>query len=159
MQKGLTLIELIVALVISGILTATAVAGMGYFGTGNKVKREASKLIDNFWQLRADAISGKKNPCLDFPQPDSVRIYSDLADVPDGYGAGDVLISKYKFYGKVRYLSILGGDGPTHSVCFSSQGVTGSAFTALDLTLGVDPLSPYKKRVYLLPSTGIAKMK
>jgi prepilin-type N-terminal cleavage/methylation domain-containing protein len=153
--SGFTLLELLVAIVVSGILVGGAAGAMSRFGRDNKVKYEASRLVDNIWEVRSKATSGMRNPCLDFPAPDSVRIYSDTSETPDGFGPGDLLLGGYRFKGGVTMTAVSGGSSPTHYVCFRSRGVSGSS---LMLTLGRDANDPGRKKVRLLPSTGIAKV-
>lgn len=97
-----------------------------------------------------------RNPCMDFPDSATVRLYSETSATPNGYGAGDVLIRSHVFRGGVLAHSIAGGAGATHYVCFEARGMMGSAGAALMLTLGADAST--RKTVRLLPSTGIAKV-
>jgi prepilin-type N-terminal cleavage/methylation domain-containing protein len=155
-SAGVTLIELIAALAIAGVLTAGAGFTLFKFAARNRVDAEASKVVDALWELRSRATTGMRNPCMDFPAPDSVRLYSDTSSRPDGYGEGDRPIAAFRYRGGVTALSIAGGQGAGHYVCFESRGMMGSAGAALMLTLGID--STHSKSVRLLPSTGIAKV-
>ncbi len=88
----MTLIESLMVLAISGLILAGAGRGLGLFGRKETVEFEASRLIDNLWHLRSRATVGIKNPCMDFPDGKTVRLYSDVADIPDGFGPRDGLL-------------------------------------------------------------------
>ena len=154
-ETGITLVEIAAGLVFLGILSIMGAKALSRFGSRGIADKEASRLVDDFWRLRALATTGSKSPCLDFPDSTSVRLYSDLSASPDGFGAGDRLLGARAFAGRVRSLALSGGQGPTHFVCFESRGVLGSASAALQVTLGRDAADG--RRVRLLPSTGIAK--
>lgn len=156
-QAGLTLVEMSVALAVAGILAGIGVAATGRLGTRNHVHAAADRVVDNLWELRSRAVTGMRNPCMDFPSPDSVRMYSDTSAAPDGFGTGDRLLGGFRFRGGVRALGLVGGRGDAHAVCFESRGILGSAATALEITLGADPGGPDRRKVRLLPSTGVAK--
>ncbi len=158
-ESGLTLVEIVVSLLIAAVLTAGALAAIGDFGSANKVGFEAEKLVDKLWELRAHASAGMRNPCLDFPLRDSVRVYRDTSARPNGFGPGDVAMEGYRFRGGVQALALAGGVGSTHYVCFESRGIVGSAGAALDVTLGVPASGGNGKRIRLLPSTGMARIK
>lgn len=130
---------------------------IGRYGSDGRVEYEANALIDHLWELRASASTGMKNPCLDFPDAGTVRLFSDMENEPDGFGSGDRLIRAYKFSGAVRVQSAAGGTGRTHFVCFRSEGVTGSAGAPLVVTLGSG--NARSKIVRLLPSTGTASLR
>jgi hypothetical protein len=154
----MTLVELLVILAVSAALAGAAAFGLSRFGSRNRIRAEADKVVDTLWDLRSRATAGMRNPCLDFPAPDSLRWYSDSSATPDGFGPGDRLLGSYRFRGGVRVLAIAGGQGATHAVCFQSRGLMGSAAAALLLTLGKQAGNPDNKRVRLLPSTGTAKV-
>lgn len=145
------------ALAVAGVLAAGGASVLGRFGVRNQVHAAADRVVDNLWELRSHAVTGMRNPCMDFPAPDSVRLYSDSSAVPDGFTPGDRLLGGFRFRGGVRALGLAGGRGASHAVCFESRGILGSAGTALEVTLGADPDGPDRMRVRLLPSTGVAK--
>jgi prepilin-type N-terminal cleavage/methylation domain-containing protein len=155
-SKGMTFVEILTTLVVMGVLSGGGAAVLAKYGSKNKVKYESEKVVNDLWELRSDATTGVKNPCMDFPAVDSVRTFSDSSTTPNGYGAGDLLLKTYKFGGKVKILSIAGGQGLNHYVCFESRGVMGSAGAALLVTIGAD--SSNCKTVRILPSTGMAKV-
>lgn len=157
-SKGMTLLEILIALVVAGVLTGAGAMALSRFGSRNRIRAEAEKVVDTLWELRSDATTGMRNPCMDFPAPDSVRIYGDTSAIPDGYGSGDRPLGGFRFKGGVRALDISGGQGAFHAVCFETRGTMGSAGAALLLSLGLAPGDPDCKRVRLLPSTGIAKV-
>jgi prepilin-type N-terminal cleavage/methylation domain-containing protein len=155
-QSGITLIEILVVLVISAILLFSGSGMYSKFGSKGAADLEASNLVNSLWELRAKATAGMKNPCLDFPDSRSFRLYSDTTEIPDGFGIGDKLLQAYSFTRATKALNVIGGTGPKHFVCFESKGVLGSASVALMVTLGRDSSS--YKRVRLLPSTGMARV-
>ena len=157
-ERGLTLLECCVVLSITGILMSGGAYLLSHFGTRNQVHAAADRVVDNLWELRSRAVTGMRNPCMDFPAPDSVRIYSDTSAAPDGFSDGDRVLGGFHFRGGVKALDIAGGQGAGHAVCFEARGILGSAATALNLTLGVDRSHPETRRVRLLPSTGIARV-
>ncbi len=154
-ELGVTLIEMMAVLVISVSLIAAGSKLYSGFGSRGAANLEAGNLVDNLWDLRAKATAGMKNPCLDFPDSVSFRVYSDTSEIPDGFDAGDLLIQTHSFSAGTKVLSISGGNGPGHFVCFESKGVLGSANAALLVTVGRD--STNGKRVRLLPATGMAR--
>lgn len=156
-QGGMTLVEVAMSLAVAGILMAAGAVLLRNFGTRNQVHASADRVVDHLWELRSHAVTGMRNPCMDFPRADSVRLYSDTSAAPDGYTEGDRLLGGFRFRGGVRALALAGGRGDTHAVCFESRGILGAAATALELTLGADPDGPDRRRVRLLPSTGVAK--
>jgi prepilin-type N-terminal cleavage/methylation domain-containing protein len=156
-QRGLTLLEFAIVLTVAGILMAGGAALLQRFGTRNQVHAAADRVVDHLWELRSHAVTGMRNPCMDFPAPDSVRMYSDASPAPDGFTADDKLLGGFRFRGGVRALGLVGGRGDSHAVCFESRGILGSAATALELTLGARAGGPDTRRVRLLPSTGVAK--
>jgi hypothetical protein len=155
-NSGVTLVEIAFVLVLSGILLAGGAAALSKWGSKNRVKNEAAKIVNSFWELRSNAVSGMKNPCMDFPAADSVRLYSDTSSNPNGFGPGDRLLGGFKYKAGVRALDLIGGDGANHFVCFESRGAIGATTAALYLELGAGPSKTV--RVQLLPSTGIARI-
>ena len=156
-ERGVTLLECAVVLAVAGVLMSMGAVLLGRFGARNQVRSAADRVVDNLWELRSRAVTGMRNPCMDFPAPDSVRIYSDTSAAPDGFNDGDRLLGGFHYRGGVKALDIAGGRGAEHAVCFESRGILGSAATALNLTLGVDRAHPETRRVRLLPSTGVAR--
>jgi prepilin-type N-terminal cleavage/methylation domain-containing protein len=154
----MTMVELVVVLAVAGILMGGGAFALSRFGTRDRIGAEAGKVVDALWEMRARATTGMRNPCMDFPAPDSVRVYSDTSSSPDGFGAGDRVLGGFRFRGGVRALDIAGGQGANHAVCFESRGMMGSTAKALLITLGIDGGNPETKRVRLLPSTGVAKV-
>lgn len=156
-RAGMTLIEVTVALAVSAVLIVSASFAIAKYGRRGAVTSEAEKLVDSFAELRSKAVTGFPNACLDFPAPDSARLYSDAAPVPDGFGPGDRVLGGYRFKGGIRAIGLAGGRGPTHAVCYSSKGITGSTDKALQVTLGAAPGRLDTRTVRLLPATGIAR--
>lgn len=154
----MSLIEILVSLAVAGALMAGGASVLSRFASRNKVSAEAERVVDNLWRLRSQAAGGMRNPCMDFPASDSVRIYSDTSAIPNGFDPGDRILGGFRYRGKVKALKISGGKGAYHAVCFESRGIMGSAGAALMLTLGLNTASPDQKRVRLLPSTGFAKV-
>lgn len=155
-QAGFTLLELAAVMALAGLLAGGAALAAQRFGAHGRARYEASKVVDGLWELRSDATTGKPNPCMDFPDSVTVRLYHDAAPEPDGFGAGDALVRSWAYGGGVKAQSIRGGVGPNHSVCFEGRGTLGSAGAALRLELGAR--TGAIKTVRLLPSTGIAKV-
>lgn len=156
-NTGLTLVELVMALALAVLLTAGAALAVAKYGRRDRVRLEASQVVDGLWELRAAAVSGQRNPCMDFPDDHTVRMYYDSSAVPDGFGPGDPLIRSWSYQGGIRAAAIAGGRGDAHAVCFESLGMIGSAGSALSLTLRADSVNV--RTVRLLPSTGMAKVK
>ena len=71
---------------------------------------------------------------MDFPDSRTVRVFSDVAEAPDGFGPEDHLMESYAFGGGVELRSIQGGTGGSHFVCFEGNGMLSSS-TSIDLTL------------------------
>src|SRR4051812_28164735 len=140
-SQGMTLIEIAMTLVIAGVLTAGGAMMISKYGSRGKVAYESERVVNDLWELRSNATTGMKNPCMDFPSTDSVRTFSDTSTTPDGYGSGDRLLKAYKFGGKVKIISIAGGQGSTHFVCFESRGMMGSSGAALSMTVGMDTVN------------------
>jgi hypothetical protein len=155
-KAGFTPLELCVAMVVAGILLAAASTLISRYGSNGKVAFESSKLADKLWTLRSKATTGMAHPCLDFPDNRTVRLYRDINPLPDGFGAMDAILDTYRFSGSVRALSVSGGTGPTHFVCFQSNGVIGSAMSPLTIILGSDQSN--SKRLRLLPATGMVRI-
>jgi prepilin-type N-terminal cleavage/methylation domain-containing protein len=157
-HSGLTLLEVAVAVVLMGVLAfgARQVLAAKY-GEKERVRTEARGLVDDLLELRAHASQGMKNPCLDFPDSLTVRTYSDSTSTPQGFqAAADLLLRQRRLPAGVR-VSVSGGQGATHFVCFESRGIVGSAGAPLLVTLrAANPL--YAKKVRLLPSTGMARI-
>lgn len=154
-QRGMTLMEIAMTLAIAGAMLAGGAFVISRYGRNAASSREAGKLVDNLWDLRSRAARGLRNPCMDFPDAHSVRLYSDAAETPDGFDAADQLLLSYSYSGGVRALSLKGGAGRNHSVCFGPKGVA-DIRTALLLVLGAD--SANARKVRLLPSTGTARV-
>ncbi|GEM_PF-6816077 len=150
--------ELTIAMLVAAVLTAGAALALSHFGSRNIIRASADKIVDGLWDLRSRATTGLRNPCMDFPAADSVRLYSDTTARPDGYGAGDRLLGGFRLKGGVRILSVTGGIGSLHAACFESRGMMGSAGKPLLVTLGTDSLANDVRRVRLLPATGVAKV-
>jgi prepilin-type N-terminal cleavage/methylation domain-containing protein len=155
--RGFTLLELAVTLALAALLAGGAALGAQRFGAQGRVKYEASKVVDGLWELRSDATTGKPNPCMDFPDSSTVRLFHDADAVADGFDAGDALVKSWTYGGGVKARSIRGGVGPNHAVCFEGRGTLGSAGAALQIELGAPTGSI--RTVRLLPSTGIAKVR
>lgn len=155
-QAGFSLLEIAAAVAFLGVISLIGAKALSHFGSRAATNQEASRLVDDIWELRSQATTGMKSPCLDFPDSVSVRLYNDLSPSPDGFGAGDRLVRTATFTAGIKTLSLTGGKGPTHFVCFESRGVLGSASAALQVTLG--RRLGESRRVRLLPSTGIAKV-
>lgn len=156
--SGLTLPEVAITLAVLGTMAAGANAFLSArFGEKEKVRSEARGLVDDLLELRAQAVRGMRNPCLDFPDSVTVRLYSDTSSAPDGYHAGkDLLLRTRRYPGGIR-ATVEGGRGATRFVCFESRGIAGSAGATLQVTLrGQNPI--YARRVRLLPATGMAKV-
>ncbi len=158
-QKGLTLLEIIMTVVVAGILGAVAIGGLGFYGSGNRMKNEAAKLVDNLWELRSMAVTGQFTPCIDFPATGGYRLFRDRDEPRNGYdeAGDDELIREVIPKGGLQILSVEGGSNPNNYICFEGRGVMGSADGALRVKLGFD-LDSDHKLVELLPSTGMAKV-
>lgn len=155
-SAGMTLIEICVVLVLMAVLTASASMLVGKYGRRNVIENEARQAIGFLTDLRSKATTGMGNPCLDFPDAYTVRLYRDTSRVPNGFGAGDPVFLTHAWSGGVKALDIDGGTGSLHYVCFESKGVLGAPGRALELDLGTDPANA--RTVRLLPSTGVARM-
>ena len=155
-SRGLTLVEVIVALAITGILTAGGAHLVAKYGRMGRTRFEADQVVNGLWELRAKAATGMRNPCMDFPALTKVRFYSDTSATPNGFGSGDLILRNRSFAGGVQVQAISGGNGPTHFVCFRSKGIPGSTNSPLSVTLGSG--STIRKTVQLLPSTGMARI-
>ncbi|MEO7955517.1 MAG: prepilin-type N-terminal cleavage/methylation domain-containing protein [Fibrobacteria bacterium] len=158
LSPGFSLLELVVVLGVLGLLASGASVFLGQkFGEKEKIRSEARGLVDDLLELRAKAVTGMKNPCLDFPDATTIRMYSDSSTVPNGYQAGaDLSLRTRLLSGGVR-ASVSGGQGPTHIVCFESRGIAGSAGSALLVTFQRSN-QIYARKVRLLPATGMAKV-
>lgn len=154
--RGTTLLEISITLAIAGILTSGAAMAVAKFGSRSAVDREARLLVDLMWELRSKATTGVEHPCLDFPDPGTVRLYRDAGRNPDGFGPGDEVLSVHAFSGGVSAMDIDGGSGPGYFVCFASRGTPGSARRALQVSLGNG--TGGTRVVRLLPSTGMARV-
>jgi prepilin-type N-terminal cleavage/methylation domain-containing protein len=156
-QRGFTILEMAVALAIAALLAAGAASASRRYGKEGRARYEASKVVDGLWELRSRATTGMANPCMDFPDSTTVRLYRDASPDPDGFHPStDVLIRSWTYTGGVKALSVAGGKGATHYVCFEGRGTLGSAGAALSLRLGAH--AGAAKTVRLLPSTGVAKV-
>jgi prepilin-type N-terminal cleavage/methylation domain-containing protein len=155
-QAGFSLVEVLVGLVIFGVLTALGLNMFRGFGARGAVKKESEALVDALWDLRSKASTGMANPCLDFTENTGFRAYSDAQDPPNGFGDGDRVLETHLFSSGIRILSIQGGSGPSHTLCFESQGILGSANAPLLVVLGRD--SKLTLKVSLLPATGMARV-
>ena len=143
------------ALAVAGVLTAASLVMTGQFGKKDRVRYEAEQVVNRLWELRAHSTRGMRNPCMDFPNPTTVRLYRDSSTVPQGFGAGDALIESYTYGNGVLALSITGGTGADHFICFGGRGIAGAAGAPLLLELVRDNT---RKTIRLLPATGIAKI-
>ncbi len=158
-QAGLSLLELVMAIVIAGILGAVSFGALNVYGSGNRLKNEASELVESLWELRGLAITGRASPCIDFPSDRKYRLFIDHQDPRDGYsaGGGDELLREVTMKGGLKIVSAEGGASPNNYVCFEARGVIGSANQPLRVLMGIDG-GKETKLVELLPSTGMAKV-
>lgn len=155
--RGLTLIEMAAALAVTALLAASAAWASAKYLRKDRARLEASLVADGLWELRAAAVAGRRNPCMDFPDSLTVRMYGDTSAAPDGFGSGDAVLRTWAYRGGVKARSLAGGSGPTHHVCFGSRGMMGSAGAALRLELAADDL--HRRTVSLLPATGVARVR
>ncbi len=147
-----------VVVLAAGMLGA-GVFSLRKFSAKGKAEREAAELVDALWQFRSHATTGMKSPCLDFPTDSTYRLFSAADDPVNGFleGDGDRLLETRRLRGGAKIRSITGGDEPNHYICFESRGLMGAASGALDLKVGMDTISNFK-RLRFLPATGMAKI-
>src|SRR4051812_30522214 len=50
-MKGMTLVEIVMALVVAAVLTAGGAAMVSKFGSKNKVRYEADRVVNDLWEL------------------------------------------------------------------------------------------------------------
>lgn len=156
-QRGLTLMETLMTLVVAGILAAIAIGSLRGYGVRNRVKLEAGTFKDHMWDLRSMAVTGKGTPCVDFPDGRRYRLYLD-GNVPrNGFTSGDGLIREVVLGEGISIQALTGGTAPDHFVCYESKGIVGSASQPLRFRIGyID--GGDAKVVEVLPATGMARV-
>jgi prepilin-type N-terminal cleavage/methylation domain-containing protein len=158
-QAGFSMLELMVALAVAGMIGAAAIASFKKFGPRSRIRHEASLLVDNLWELRSQAATGQVRPCIDFPSTGGYRLFRDRDEPRNGFPAGDTddLIRQVTLKPGLKFQLIEGGASPNQYVCFESRGIIGSANGPLRVRIGLVS-GTESKVVELLPSTGIAKV-
>lgn len=148
----MTLIEVLTVLALIGILSGAGIFALSRFSANHKVKAEAADFQDALFRLRARAVMGERNPCLDLPDDRSYRLFLDR-NRSLSFNAGDSLLESVTLAGGLRWTQRSGGSGAANCVCFNTQGVLGSATGTLNLTVGTG--GDASRNIRLLASTGL----
>lgn len=140
-QKGFTIVEVVIALFIAGVLAAIAIPRFNQTNTKEKIKGQAKKLQADLVGMRLSAIQQRRRATVYFsPQQSTYTIYSSESNA----SVVKTTVTKYPFVMKRKTGSTLNNLTNSTSDCieFGVNGLTDSTTcTNSNMTLVVTPVT------------------